>query len=582
MNHLLNLRAAGGLHALAPQLGYSAKTLAFVVYGIHDSVKYNSFKINKRSGGKRQIYDPIPELKTLQKRLSRLLDTCVSEIDTSKGIKNTLSHGFRRKHSIMSNAAAHRRSRYVFNIDLHDFFGTINFGRVRGFFEKNQDFALTPKVALILAQIACHKKSLPQGSPSSPIISNLIGHIIDIRMAQLASRAGCHYSRYADDLTFSTNRKEFPSLIATRVGETNQWNPSKKLVRAINRCGFNLNPEKTRMQFKDFRQDVTGIIVNSKLNVRAEYARNARAMVHSLVRKGEFYVTQKNRDEHGAWKEEKNKGREIQLRGILSFIDSVRHFENHRTSNSQTEIEDFRPQRPKLSEMDGHAKVYRRFLLFTQFFRPNAPILLCEGKTDNVYVRCALRRLAVKFPLLATVANGKTTINLDFFNYTKTSDRILHLGGGTGDIKNFISQYGNEFGGFVHNNKRNPVIILIDNDEGSSQIFSTIKSKSKDNTPIDGSQPYYFIQENLYVIAVPKLNSKQTTIEDFFEKSVLDTKLNGKTFSGSDKFDAKTQYGKHLFAEHVVKKNEKNIDFSKFEVILQRISDTLTVHMGKP
>ena len=582
MKHLLTLRASGGLYTLAPQLGYSAKTLAYVVYGIPDAAKYNDFQIDKRSGGKRTISAPIPQLKTLQKRLCHLIDNCISEIDAGKRKRNTLSHGFRRKHSIMTNAASHRRSRYVFNIDLHDFFGTINFGRVSGFFEKNRSFNLNPKVARILAQIACHNKSLPQGSPCSPIISNLIGHIIDVRMMQLAARAGCHYSRYADDLTFSTNKQYFPNLIATRINGTNQWAPSKKLRLAIKQCGFDINDTKTRMQFKDFRQDVTGIIVNSKLNVRAEYARNARAMVHSLVTKGEFYQRYMIRNEHGAWEKKEKKGTENQLRGILSFIESVRHFEAHRTSiNPDGSTEDFPPHLVKSSELDGFAKVYRRFLLFTLFFKPEKPIILCEGKTDNVYLRCALRRLAEKFPLLATTKDGKVNLNVNFFNYTKTTDRILHLGGGTGDIKNFISQYGTEFKGFSTKNKRNPVLVVIDNDGGSSHIFATIKEKSKKGVNVDGNQPHYSINDNLYVIPIPKIDGKQTTIENFFEDSVLKTTLHGKTFSGSDKFDPKTQYGKHLFAEQVIKKKEKDIDFSKFEVILQRLNGALADHMGK-
>ena len=76
---------------------------------------------------------------------------------------------------------------------------------------KNRDFGLHERVATVVAQIACHDNSLPQGSPCSPVLSNLIGHVMDIRVVRLASKAGCIYSRYADDLTFSTNRAQFPS-----------------------------------------------------------------------------------------------------------------------------------------------------------------------------------------------------------------------------------------------------------------------------------------------------------------------------------------------------------------------------------
>ena len=101
--------------------------------------------------------------------------------------KDQLAHGFKRGRSIVTNATKHKRRRFVFNIDIKNFFGTINFGRVRGFFIKNADFALHPSVATIVAQIACHENALPQGSPCSPVISNLIGSVLDIHLCKLTT-----------------------------------------------------------------------------------------------------------------------------------------------------------------------------------------------------------------------------------------------------------------------------------------------------------------------------------------------------------------------------------------------------------
>ncbi|WP_425373235.1 reverse transcriptase domain-containing protein, partial [Klebsiella pneumoniae] len=139
---------------------------------------------------------------------------------------------------MLTNAEPHRNRRYVFNVDLHNFFGTVDFGRISGYLKKNKHFQLNPTVARMLAQIACHQKVLPQGSPCSPAIANLVAHILDIRLARLAARNDCHYSRYADDLTFSTNRPVFPSEIARRVGDTNEWVAGKTLLKIIRESRF--------------------------------------------------------------------------------------------------------------------------------------------------------------------------------------------------------------------------------------------------------------------------------------------------------------------------------------------------------
>ena len=123
-------------------------------------------------------------------------------------------------------------------IDLEDFFPSINFGRVRGYFIRDKSFALDEDVATVVAQIACHENALPQGSPCSPVISNLIAQVLDMHLVRLASKVGCTYSRYADDLTFSTNKKVFPAEIAgPSETEPHRWMPGKDLQRIITYSG---------------------------------------------------------------------------------------------------------------------------------------------------------------------------------------------------------------------------------------------------------------------------------------------------------------------------------------------------------
>lgn len=214
MLQFLFLKVAQSLQDVAPLLKFRAKNLAFILYKKPPGFKYRSFTIPKRSGGIRQINAPSPDLMLLQRRLSDLLQECAREINEAEKWDDQFAHGFKKGRSIITNASKHLKRRYVLNVDLQDFFGTINFGRVRGFFINDKHFALNPAVATILAQIACHENALPQGSPCSPVISNLIGHILDVHLCKLASQNGCTYSRYADDITFSTNEPNFPNAIA--------------------------------------------------------------------------------------------------------------------------------------------------------------------------------------------------------------------------------------------------------------------------------------------------------------------------------------------------------------------------------
>ncbi len=110
-----------------------------------------------------------------------------------------------------------------------------------------------------------------------------------MHFVRLASMVGCTYSRYADDLTFSTNKKDFPPEIAgPSETDPHLWVPGKELQRLITHAGFQINPAKTHMQYRTSRQEVTGLVVNQKINVRREYRHNVRAMVHSLFKRGSF------------------------------------------------------------------------------------------------------------------------------------------------------------------------------------------------------------------------------------------------------------------------------------------------------
>ena len=253
MSKLAALKTSSSLSDVARLLNFRPKALSYILYKKPEAQKYTTFQIPKRNGGQRTIKAPVAGLKLAQRRLSDYLQDCVEEININRNRKDRAAHGFKRKRSIITNARQHRHRRYVFNIDLEEFFPSIHFGRVRGFLIKNRDFELHEDVATVIAQIACHENSLPQGSPCSPVLSNLVAHLLDIRLVSLASAAGCTYSRYADDITFSTNKKDFPADIAVpsgAEGESHMWVPGMELQNVIERAGFRIHATKTHLMYR--------------------------------------------------------------------------------------------------------------------------------------------------------------------------------------------------------------------------------------------------------------------------------------------------------------------------------------------
>ena len=309
MNKLNQLKTKDDLARL---LGFkNARYINYLLYDKQTDNLYESFTISKKNGGERIINAPKKELKFLQKKLANVLWECYLESLESKNflqkrlagilwkcylksleinyIKNNLSdflwecfmkvlgfkpkeiktpvlsHAFEKGKSIITNSQIHRNKKYILNIDLKDFFGSFNFGRVRGFFIKDRDFGISPEIATVIAQIACYQGKLPQGAPSSPIITNLITRILDYRIVKIAKKYRFTYSRYADDMTFSTNRElNSNKLRASKELE----NFLAELEELIISSGFEINPKKTRLSNNMQRQEVTGLFVNKKIRVK--------------------------------------------------------------------------------------------------------------------------------------------------------------------------------------------------------------------------------------------------------------------------------------------------------------------------
>lgn len=483
-----------------------------------------------------------------------------------------LSHAFQKKRglSIASNGAKHRNKRFVFNLDFKSFFGSFNFGRIRGFFLSNREFRLNPQVATTLAQICCHQNKLPQGAPTSPIVTEFITRILDVRLSKIAKRNGCSYSRYADDLTFSTNKREFPPAIA--VQEPNdEWVVGHEIINKIHTSGFAVNLKKTRMQFSNSRQEATGLVVNEKVNVTKEYTKQVRYMCHSLFHTGQCYVQE-------AKTKNKKQVSDNVLRGKLAhvfYIKSRAHLDKNGKPLPVARFEEDGLKAP------GFYRRYSDFLYFKTFFNNAKPTIICEGPTDNIYLKCAIRSKHHNVPSLVTTSTKSKKVSLlcGFYNYSKTAQAVTKLTGGANPLKTFIETYAVNFARFKASSASHPVIAVVDNDRANNGLWSMLKNKYG-VIGADGSADFYHVTKNLYIVPIPKLAGKDTFIEHLFNATTLSIKLQGKSFDLGQKGNKITpnKFGKMSFARDVVQKQRDTIDFKGFLPLLSNIEKALAAH----
>ncbi len=254
---------------------------------------YTSFKIKKKSGEDRILHAPVNGLKEIQKSLN-LIFQCVYQ-------PHKAATGFVTGKSIVDNAKLHINQNYVYNLDLKDFFPSIDQARVWGRI-KVAPFNLESsdgrkKIANMIATLCCipmeverfidgkWKKIttpvLPQGAPTSPTLTNAICERLDIRMAGVAKRFGLNYTRYADDITFSSkhNVTEINTGVFEKIYDID--GAFDKEVRSIIKSqNFHVKESKVRLQKQGYRQEVTGIVVNEKINVNQKYIKQLRQWLY--------------------------------------------------------------------------------------------------------------------------------------------------------------------------------------------------------------------------------------------------------------------------------------------------------------
>ena len=554
-------------NALADYLNIPPAKLSYILFKRGVDTYYKQFDIPKKIGDPRHICAPTGNLKNIQRKLVDALWEHQKSIYEELGINPNISHAFEKGKSIITNAKIHRNKRFVVNVDLKDFFDSVHIGRVCGFFEKNKYFSLPYEVAITIAQLTCYQGKLPQGAPTSPIITNLMCQVLDMHLLSLAKKYRLDYTRYADDMTFSTNNKTF----------IEKWDLFyAELEKKINKADFLINEKKTRIAYRDSKQVVTGLVVNKKISVDHEYCRQIRAMAHSLYTKGTYSV-------NGV------EGNSKQLEGRFAFIDQI---EKHNSADTSSKTR-------SAFKLNGRERQYQQFLFYQHFFNNEKPLIITEGKTDVRYIKAALKSLYTEYPeLIEKAAKGKFSYKVKFF---KRSDLLTSMFSLSPDGADALTCLYNHFSSTGKDNRinyleyflrvtqrvpRHPVIFVYDNEMADSKDKKPLY-KFANHAKLSNDQKSLLLKElslrltpkgNLFLLTNPLIDGREESeIEDMFTEETRSVELGGKKLSLKSKFDNTKFFGKEYFSNYIFD-NYTKVDFSGFRPFLNALKSIVQTY----
>ncbi len=267
--------------ALAEAMKLTLGNIRYLCYArnVSTTSHYTRFSIPKKSGGQRIISAPMIHLKNAQ---YWILENILYKLESHEK-----AHGFIPEKSIITNAKPHLGKEFIINIDLKNFFPTITFKRIKGIF---RSFGYSGQLSTIFAlmcsepemdqveldgeiyYVAKGERFLPQGAPTSPALTNVICNRLDKRMVGMSNKLGLTYSRYADDMTFSTNEPN--DLLYKKL----MWQ-TKLIVEEEN---FTIHPKKIHTMRKGGKKEVTGIVVNEKLSIARKKLKRFRSVLHQI------------------------------------------------------------------------------------------------------------------------------------------------------------------------------------------------------------------------------------------------------------------------------------------------------------
>jgi hypothetical protein len=316
----------------------------------HAAFRYTQASIPKRRGGTRTLLVPERRLKFLQRKTLELLQQLQSP--------RAPVHGFIKDRGAITNANAHQTRPYLLNLDLRNFFGVITRRRVLGMLEA---LGLEGEVALAVCSICVARNQLPQGAPTSPILSNMVAYRLDRDLMNFAKAHRLRYTRYADDISLSSYAQPMALFEGglLRPGRVPVEQLSASLRSAILSNGFEIN---VWFSGPKSRKEVTGLIVNEFTNVKRSFVRSLRAALYKVETMG---VAPAEKDYQKRYKTAAPL--EQVLRGRLEWIAQVRgrSFSAYRTLAKR-----FNQQfpAPALPVLPTYAEIAERAVWVLEFF----------------------------------------------------------------------------------------------------------------------------------------------------------------------------------------------------------------------
>lgn len=255
---------------LADELRLSRKLIYWLTKESAEG-KYITSEKKKKSGGTRRIDAPVESLKTVQRWILKKILYKIKCSEYSYGFaKNTDS----KESPQVTVAKKHKNNIFLLKLDIKDFYPSISRAQV---FYQFHEIGYGINVSNLLTNVCTYNGVLPQGAPTSAYFANLICRRLDRRIGGYCNKRNIIYTRYADDMIFSSD----------------EWGLLHGIYGTIKRIiedeGFKLNEDKTNFAGWISRKEVLGITINDqKIKSPKDMKRMVRAMIHKDVATGDY------------------------------------------------------------------------------------------------------------------------------------------------------------------------------------------------------------------------------------------------------------------------------------------------------